>query len=148
MIWRIDGYLAIPHELLHVLAYRIIGKKCHYEFGGHAVHTLESRTLRETLIVLLFPLIAIVGAGLFLMLLWFATYLFIRYPINPLSYFQVAPFWHKALLVLWIMLLLYAGSSFNDIRASIQLLSQKLRQKPPQHSYNNDNDGKGPQHPN
>ncbi len=128
MLWKIDGYLAIPHELLHVLAYRLIGKKCRYQFGSHFVQSLERRTFGEKLFVLLFPLLVIGGLGLALMFLWMVTYISIGYPAQPLLYFQTAAVWHKMLWAMAVILLLYSGSAFNDIRTSIHLLFQKLRQ--------------------
>ena len=49
MLWKLDGYLAIPHELMHVVAYRMIGKRCAYQLGEHAVPTFEDRTLPQRL---------------------------------------------------------------------------------------------------
>jgi hypothetical protein len=131
MIQKLDGYLAIPHELLHVLAYRIVGKKYRYQFGSHFVQSLEARSFGEKLFILLFPLIIIGGLGLGMMLLWTMLYILIDYPVDPILYFRIAPLWHKLLWVCSVILLLYSGSTFNDVRASVQLLSQKMSQKPP-----------------
>jgi Putative zincin peptidase len=131
MIQKFDGYLAVPHELLHVLAYRIVGKKYRYQLGSHFVQSLETRSLGEKLFILLFPLIIIAGLGLGLMMLWMILYILSGYPANPILYFRIAPLWHKLLWVCSVILLLYSGSTFNDVRASFQLLSQKMGQKPP-----------------
>lgn len=131
MLWKIDGYLAIPHEVLHVLAYWLTGKKCRYRVGDHFVHPLESRSFGERLFVLLFPLLIIGGAGLALMVWWAATYVSHGYPPHPLTYFLVAPAWHKALWSASVILLLYAGSCVGDVRVVIRLLFEHLRDQPP-----------------
>jgi hypothetical protein len=130
MFWKIDGYLAIPHELLHLLAYRLVGKRCRYRLGEHFVHSLEPRSFRERLFVLLFPLLVIGGAGLVFLSFWTVTYLLNAYPINPRTYFLIAPVWHKSLWLVAVVLLLYAGSCVGDVQLVIRLLLQKLRQQP------------------
>ena len=133
MLWKLDGYLAVPHELMHVVAYRMIGKRCAYHFGDHAVTALEDRTLGQRLFCLLFPLLINGLAVLLLAGIWMTTYIIARYPLNPFEYFQVAPDWHRALFLGWAFLLTYAGTSFLDVMIVVQLLAQKLRQQPPQH---------------
>jgi len=144
MLWKIDGYLVIPHELLHVLAYRLIGKKCHYRLGDHFVRSLEPHSWRSKLFVLLFPLLVTGGTALVLMALWFALYVWIRFPVNPIEYFQVAPFWHQALWFASVFLLLYSGSAIYDIVFACRLLMQKLRQQPPDHPQQQQDERKGP----
>lgn len=135
MFWKIDGYLAVPHELLHLLAYRLIGKRCRYRLGDHFVHALETRSLKERLFVLVFPLLVIGTTGLSLMVLWAVTYVMNHYPPHPLTYFGAAPIWHKSLWVISVILLLYAGSCVGDIQLVIRLLLQQLRHHPPDESY-------------
>lgn len=129
MLWKIDGYLAIPHELLHVFAYRLIGKKCSYSYGEHVVRALSPLTFAERLLVLLFPLFIIGGTALVLQLLWAITYVLIGFPLHPINYFRVAPIWHKLLWVVSVMLMLYSGSSVMDIVMTVRLVF--LRQQPP-----------------
>ncbi len=130
-----DGYLAIPHEVLHLLAYRLIGKRCRYRLGDHFVHPLETRSLREQLFVLLFPLLVIGGAGLALLFLWAITYVLNSYPLNPLTYFLVAPAWHKSVWIAAVILLLYTGSCVGDIQIVVRLLLQQLRNQPPNQAH-------------
>jgi hypothetical protein len=127
MLWKIDGYLAVPHEVLHVLAYRLIGKRCRYQVGDHFVHPLESRSFRERLFVLLFPLFIIGGTGLALMAWWAGTYVLHSYPPHPLNYFQLAPTWHKLLWGASVILLLYAGSCVGDVQLVVRLIRYILR---------------------
>lgn len=145
MLWKIEGYLVIPHELLHVLAYRLIGKKCAYQLGDHYVHALESRTLGEKLFVLLFPLFIIGGLGLGLILLWAALYVSAQYPANPFRYFSVAPGWHQCLWFAAVTLLLYASASLFDLIIVGRLLLQKLRHQPPNDANKNQNEWTKPQ---
>ena len=145
MLWKLDGYLAIPHELMHVVAYRMIGKRCAYQLGEHAVTALEDRTLGQRLFCLLFPLLINGLAVLLLAGIWIATYSIARYPLSPLEYFQVAPDWHRALFLGWAFLLTYAGTSFFDVMMAIRLLAQKLRQQPPQYPQEHQDDRKRPQ---
>ena len=78
---KLIGYYAIPHELLQVLAYRLIGKPYHYEWGSQYVRALalEAETRREKLFVLLFPLIVSWGLGFLCHLLWIISAFFIFY---------------------------------------------------------------------
>lgn len=135
MLWKIDGYLAVPHELLHLLAYRLIGKRCRYRLGDHFVQPLETRSWKERLFVLVFPLLIISGTGLSLMILWAVTYVANHYPPHPLAYFGTAPFWHKSLWGISVILLLYIGSCVGDVQLAIRLLLQQLRHQPPDQSY-------------
>lgn len=144
MLWKIDGYLVIPHELLHVLAYRLIGKRCRYRVGEHFVEALDPRTWRERLFVLLFPLLITGGIALVFLLLWISIYLWARYPANPILYFQRAPFWHQSLWFVAVLLLLYSCSSVYDIVMAVRLLGQKLRHQPPDDTEKNENQWQTP----
>jgi len=145
MLWKLDGYLAVPHELMHVVAYRLIGKRYAYRLGEHAVTALEERTLGQRLFCLLFPLLINSLAVLLLAAIWIVTYGSARYPLNPIEYFQVAPDWHRALFFGWAGLLTYAGTAYLDVLIAIRLLAQKLRQQPPQYPQEQQDHGKRPQ---
>jgi hypothetical protein len=54
-IRRLGGYYLIPHELLHVLAYRLIRKPYRYEWGWPYVIPIAAMTRRERLFTALFP---------------------------------------------------------------------------------------------
>jgi len=131
MLWKLDGYLIIPHELMHVVAYRIIGKRCAYRLGDHTVKSLEDRTLGQRLFCLLFPLLINGLAVVLLGCAWLVTYYVSRYPLSPFDYFQTAPTWHRALFFGWTFLLTYALTCLWDVLIASRLIAQKLRQQPP-----------------
>jgi hypothetical protein len=145
MLWKLDGYLAIPHELLHILAYRLIGKRCAYQFGDHGVDALEDRTFNQRLFCLLFPLLINSLVVLLLLGVWFVTYVTAPYPLNPLGYFHLAPFWHKLLFIGWIGAMTYAGACLWDVIFAFQLLMEKLTQQPPDNAHKHQYNGKRPQ---
>lgn len=135
MLWKFDGYLAIPHELLHVLAYRLIGKRCAYRFGDHTVKALEPRTFGQRIFCLLLPLV-INGLAVFLLLgVWLIIYIWAGYPANPFAYFCIAPLWHRSLFFGWVFLLTYAATAILDVILVVRLLLEKLRQHPPNNTY-------------
>jgi hypothetical protein len=134
MIGKLNGYLAIPHEMMHVVAYRLIGKRCTYRLGDQTVTALEERSLGQRLFCLLFPLLVNGLAVLLLASLWAATYVTARYPLDPLAYFQTAPAWHRALFFGWTFLLAYAVTALWDVVLAARLVAEKLRQQPPQNT--------------
>ena len=52
MLWKLDHYSAVPHELMHVVAYRMIEKRDAYRLGDHAVTSVEDRTPGQRLFYL------------------------------------------------------------------------------------------------
>jgi hypothetical protein len=132
MLWKLDGYLVIPHELMHVLAYRLIGKRCLYRLGDHAVNSLEERTLKERLFCLLFPLLVNTLVILLFLGTWFVTYVTARHPLNPLEYIQAAPAWRQLLFWGWFLAMMYAWSCLWDVIFAGRLLMKKLSQQLPE----------------
>lgn len=126
MLWTIDGYLAISHELLYVLAYKLIGRRCSYRLGDHFVHSRAEKSLPEQLLVLLFPLFVVGGIRVTLLVAWGTTYLLNRFPSLPPDYLPAVPLWHKALLVSATALLVYSGASISDLQITARLLLDKL----------------------
>jgi len=145
LLWRIDGYVGIPHELMHVAAYRMIGKRCAYRWGDNAVTMLEPCTLGERIFCLLLPLLINLLATFLLLSIWVVTYIGANYPANPLLYFRVAPTWHHALLLGWFFLLTYSGMSTLDVLIVFRLLLQKVRQQPPDQAQAKQAEGQSPQ---
>jgi hypothetical protein len=56
-VWRPSEYLAIPHELLHVIGYRLAGQQCQYQWGNFYVTPLGPMPLRAQLVGVLFPFV-------------------------------------------------------------------------------------------
>jgi len=117
---KLGGYYLIPHELLHVLAFRIIGKPCEYHWGNDYVRPLARETKREWLFVSLFPFAVIMGLGLFFGLLWVSSAFFIK--IRPERYFIDGPTWHFIFFIMSALFALYATSAEGDIISSIGVL--------------------------
>ncbi|MFN8492565.1 MAG: hypothetical protein U0350_33500 [Caldilineaceae bacterium] len=133
MLWKIEGYLVIPHELLHVAAHKLIGKRCAYHLGENFVTHLEPHTWGESVFCLLFPLLISLPVAFLPLLIWFLTYLEARYPVR--DYIYVAPLWHQALFVAWFLLFNYVAScSFFDVVKVVQLLLKKLSHQPPDYT--------------
>jgi hypothetical protein len=122
----IEGYLLIPHELLHVAAYRLIGKPCRYVWGRTWVRGLVPLSRRERLFVLLFPLVATLATSLGLYAVSFAALLYVIMPqlSAPVrSYWQDVPLWHFGLMMLALLCMAYGGSTATlDLVATRRLL--------------------------
>ena len=127
MFWRLDGYAVIPHELLHVLAYRLIRQPCQYRLGDHAVRPLSERTVAEEVFVKLFPLMVTGGLALATFGLWLVT--LPPGPFDPGGYFVAGPRWHIGLMALTIVIQIYTLVSFWDVRAVVELLAERFRKK-------------------
>ena len=111
--YKLGGYYLIPHELLHVLAYRIIGKRCQYQLGDYRVRSLQPKSRREKLFILLFPFVVCWALGFFFGALWLFSAFFINIP--PERYFVDGPTWHIIFLALGALFILYGGTSHKDL---------------------------------
>lgn len=130
MVQKLEGYLLIPHELLHVAAHRLIGKQCSYRLGESYVSHIDHCTRREYLFCLLFPAMISLPLSLLPLALWISTFRW--YSLSTSQYLETAPIWHICLFGLWFALFTYAASScFYDIWLAIRLLFQKLGHQPP-----------------
>jgi hypothetical protein len=119
MLSRLEGYLLIPHELLHVVGYRLVGKRCIYRWGQPYVIPVGPLTRREHLVGLLFPFV--VSATLFLVLtiLSGVTLLVVKQ--------------QEGTIFLWLVLLGslclivggYAGAASGDLRQAYLLIYDK-----------------------
>ena len=121
--YKLGGYYLVPHELLHVLAYRLMGKPCHYEWGEYRVHSLSPRTRGEKLFILLFPVGVCWGFSFFFALLWLLSALFIRIP--PERYLIDGPTWQLIFPILAALLVIYSGTSHWDLVAAYHILLRK-----------------------
>ncbi len=119
---RVEGYFLIPHELLHVVGYRMVGKTCRYRWGSRSVTPLGSITRRERLVGMLFPF------GLFSIAFLGSTLL------AGFTYGQALQngsfFWFGFWLVSSLVMGLYAGTTIIDLRNAYLLLTDK-----PWHSW-------------
>jgi hypothetical protein len=110
---KLGGYYLIPHELLHVLAYRIIGKPCHYEWGAYRVQSLSPKTRREKLFVLLLPFVVCWLLGLLLYITW--VILAVSTRMAPEAYFTTGPKWHLLFPLLATLCIIYSGTAHQDL---------------------------------
>ena len=119
---RLGGYYAIPHELLHVLAYRLIDKPYRYGWGDYYVQPLapETETRREKIFVLLLPFGIFFGLGLLCLGLWIMSAFFIN--IRPERYFIDGPTWHLVFLICGALLILYSSTAHFDLILAYRLL--------------------------
>lgn len=113
MLTRLEGYLLIPHELLHVAGYRLVGKQCAYRWGDHQVRPVGPLTRRERLVGLLFPFTIC-------MLAWL---LLLPWPIVALIYGSML--WFVIFFGLSGLVFLYAFASVGDLRQAYLLLYKK-----------------------
>jgi len=125
MFWKLNGILVIPHELLHVVAHRLIRKRCHYRLGDSFVMPLEPYTVGQYLFCLLFPLLVSLPLAFLPLGIWILT--FIQFSYAPQTYLGVAPLWHQTLFALWFILFTYVLSAcFYDVWLAVRLLLKKL----------------------
>lgn len=133
MLWKLEGYLLIPHEFLHVVAHKLIGKRCSYRVGEPFVNHLEKHTFGEQVFCLLFPMLITLPIALLPLVIWVITYFQAGYPSK--EYLYLAPLWHQALFVVWFLLFNYVASSclFDLIKVG-RLVLEKLRHQPPDYA--------------
>jgi len=110
MIARLEGYLLIPHELLHVLGYRLVGKRCTYRWGDRRVTPVGPLTRSEQLVGLLFPFAVCMVVWLLLL------------PLPVLAFLAGGLTWAIISTTLSGMVLLYASASVGDLRQAYLLL--------------------------
>ncbi|MDM8520634.1 DUF3267 domain-containing protein [Anaerolineales bacterium HSG6] len=125
-LYKLGGYYLIPHELLHVLAYRLIGKRCVYRWGDYSVRPLEQRTKSERLFVSLFPTVVCLGIGLFFHGLWLVWLLMISRHMPLDSYFfEHGPSWFMVLPLIASLFVIYSGNGWGDWIISYRVLAGK-----------------------
>jgi hypothetical protein len=121
-LYKLEGYYLIPHELLHVLAYRLIGKPCDYRWGDHQVHGTAAKSRGERIFVLLLPFVTCWAFALFFHWLWVVLALSAQMP--PEQYFsQEGPYWHFIFPAIATLFILYSGTAYRDIRSVLQILA-------------------------
>jgi hypothetical protein len=118
LLTRLNGYLLIPHELLHVLGYRLVGQVCRYGWGEAHVTPIGSMTRFERLVGTLFPFAVFVLAFVFCAILSGLAYLqFIRFGEISTQFI----FWTGLALITGI----YAGTAITDLRRAYLLIFNK-----------------------
>lgn len=114
---RLSGYVVMPHELLHVVGFRLVGKQCEYRWGNHYVTPIEPMTGRERLVGMLFPFaVFFVLLISFIILAGFAAEYVVR---------EGAFFW----FIFWLTLTYIAGfymcTAIGDLRQAYLLIFDK-----------------------
>jgi hypothetical protein len=117
---QLEGYLLIPHELLHLVGYKLVGKRCHYHWGNSYVTPIDPMTRNEKLVGLLFPLAACLMAWLLL------------FPLPFVALFIAGPTWAIILTLLPVIPFAYAFTAIGDLRRAYLLIyDYSPRQKTP-----------------
>jgi uncharacterized protein (DUF3820 family) len=115
-------YLALPHEFLHIVGYRLVGKQCVYRWGDAHVTPLGPMTLWERLVGILLPFVV------------FSTLCLVSGVLSGLAYrYQLRDGslgWFILLVGLALVFGSYAGTAIGDLRKAYLLLFDK-----PWHSW-------------
>lgn len=141
---KIEREWSAAYELLHVAAYRLIGKRYHYQEGWLAVQPDEALTRGQQVFCWLFPLLVTLATVLMLGAVWIYTYIQFFPTIEPRAYYWTAPLWHIALQIIAVLLPLFASPAYFDLRRSLRLLTEPTQQ-PPEQTNKHAHEGKGPQ---
>src|SRR5262245_59900989 len=114
---RLGGYLLIPHELLHLVGFRLVGKRCAYRWEQSYVTPLEPMARWQLLVGRLFPF------AIFTLLFVGCTVL------AGLAYQEArqshAFFWFLFWLGSMHIFALYAGTTLVDLRSAYLVLVNK-----------------------
>jgi hypothetical protein len=111
------GYLAIPHELLHVLGHRLVGQRCKYQWGNTYVTPIGEITRWKRLVGLLFPFVV-----------FFSLTIIFSLPAGFASRSVVQEgqvFWFVFWLGLTYIAGFYTSSTIGDLRQAYLLLKNK-----------------------
>jgi hypothetical protein len=55
LLGRLNSYLYVPYQFLQVVGYRLVGKRCVYQWGKCGVKPVEPVTRKQYLLGVLFP---------------------------------------------------------------------------------------------
>jgi hypothetical protein len=114
---RLEGYFLIPHELLHVLGYWLVGIECKYHWGEPYVIPLGEKTGRKRLVGLLLPFVV------------FTLILLISAVISGFAFAWFkhgsSPFWFAFWVGASLLAGVYAGSAIFDLRDAYLLIYDK-----------------------
>lgn len=147
IVWlkRLEGWLLVPHEMLHVFAYRLIGKRCHYRVSNLHVARAEPLMRRERIFVLLLPT-AVSGTVCIVLAVAWAVSAYLLAKTDSL-YPQRMPLWHAGLLTAFAVSFVYAGAGWMDILTAAALLRghQKTPYEPPDKADEHQDERQSPQ---
>ncbi len=114
---RLGGYLLIPHELLHVLGYRLVGKRCQYQWGNPYVTPVGPMSRGVQLTGMLFPFVVFfLLVTIFVILAGFASEQVVR---------EGSFFWFIFWLGLSYIAGIYTGTTLGDLRRAYLLIFDK-----------------------
>ena len=114
---RLAGYLLIPHELLHLVGFRLVGQRCEYQWGQPYVTPIGSMKRQQDLVGMLFPfLIFFILVTIFAILAGLASNQVVR---------EGRFFWFAFWLTLTHVAGIYAGTTIGDLRRAYLLLFNK-----------------------
>lgn len=130
MVFKLSAYVGLPHALLHLLAYRLIGKACVLDLDQRRVRALEPRTPKEIAFVRMFPALVTGGLALVVLGIWAFTLPQSGYATLA-TYYQTADRWHQILWWVGIAILAYAGTGITNLYWGLRLLLRELRHEPP-----------------
>jgi len=116
-IKQLVGYLAIPHELLHVAGYRLAGQRCRYQWGELYVVPVGPMKLGARLMGILFPFA--VFSLLFLMCAGLSGLAYAQSLRS--SIYDGFTFW----LIMGHITGLYACTAIGDLRQAYLLIVNK-----------------------
>jgi hypothetical protein len=110
-------YLAVPHELLHVLGHRLVGQRCEYRWGNKYVTPIGEMPHWKRLVGLLFPfVVCFILTIIFCILAGFASKELVQ---------EAKPFWFIFWLGLTYIAGFYATSAVGDLRLAYLLINNK-----------------------
>ncbi len=114
---RLTGYLLIPHELLHLSGYRLVGKRCRYRWGEAYVTPLDTMARWQNLVGTLFPFTI------------FALVFLTSGILSSLAYGNALQHGEYGWFIVWTGLAftagLYAGTAIGDLRSAYLMIADK-----------------------
>lgn len=134
LVQRIEGILLIPHELLHIVAHRLIGKDASYRLGDPFVIAREPLSRGERMFVLLTPLVVTWGIGVVLLIV---AVLSVAQPFANGASISELLNRYTPLAAAAFLFFVYGGASHGDLLTVIRVLFGKQANDEP-HRQRND----------
>jgi hypothetical protein len=140
---KIERQWLAAYALLHIAAYRLLGKRYRDQGGLLSVQPAEPLTRGQQLFCLLFPLLVTLTLIAALGAVWLYTYLQFFPTLAPRAYYRTAPLWHIAIQGIALLLPLFASPAYFDLRRALRLLTEPTQQ-PPEQANHHAHGQKGP----